>query len=265
MKGEKALLVVVTIIISTLFVTFTHNALVSLPSEEIMDGPVQETTIIFTFEKERYSVTASIPEGRLEAYEKIPISRFGFFHAYRFPTPSDPVVIDVASQLSALSVDMTDQQRVNFVLRYTQAFYYVEDTASHNIREYFQFPIETLHLRSGDCEDLAILYVSLMRALGYDAVMLLGPHHMAAGVAIEGLSGHYVARGGVNYYTAEPTTSQAVGKMPADDLIAFVDSPLLSMLLTALMGSFFVLMIKEIKYPNPKHQIHIGKLVWRSA
>jgi predicted transglutaminase-like cysteine proteinase len=43
---------------------------------------------------------------------------------------------------------------------------YVYDRASTGFIEYWQFPYETLHLRTGDCEDGAILMVTLMIAAG---------------------------------------------------------------------------------------------------
>jgi transglutaminase-like putative cysteine protease len=42
------------------------------------------------------------------------------------------------------------------------------DLIYHGQREYWQLPIETLQLRTGDCEDFAILLCSLYRADGYD-------------------------------------------------------------------------------------------------
>lgn len=43
-----------------------------------------------------------------------------------------------------------------------------EDQEIHGVPDYWQFPNETLSLKSGDCEDLAILFCSLCRADGYN-------------------------------------------------------------------------------------------------
>ena len=40
------------------------------------------------------------------------------------------------------------------------------DYALHRVNDYWQTPVETLTLKAGDCEDFAILMVSLMRAYG---------------------------------------------------------------------------------------------------
>jgi len=42
------------------------------------------------------------------------------------------------------------------------------DFIKHGRWEYWQLPTETLSLRTGDCEDFAILLCSLLRASGYD-------------------------------------------------------------------------------------------------
>ena len=45
---------------------------------------------------------------------------------------------------------------------------YLEDYVTHDFRfEYWQFPEETLKLKTGDCEDQAILLCTLLRANGY--------------------------------------------------------------------------------------------------
>lgn len=45
---------------------------------------------------------------------------------------------------------------------------YKYDIESHGRSEFWQLPIETIHLGTGDCEDYAILLCSLYRAAGYD-------------------------------------------------------------------------------------------------
>jgi len=46
---------------------------------------------------------------------------------------------------------------------------YVGDEKSSGANEFWQFPAETLALRTGDCEDMSILIVSMMRVAGVDA------------------------------------------------------------------------------------------------
>ncbi|MCS7105879.1 MAG: transglutaminase family protein, partial [Candidatus Aenigmarchaeota archaeon] len=44
--------------------------------------------------------------------------------------------------------------------------------------EYVLFPIETLKLRAGDCEDLAILYAALLKSIGIKTELVSLPNHM---------------------------------------------------------------------------------------
>jgi len=54
---------------------------------------------------------------------------------------------------------------------------YKYDNETHGVNDYWQLPKETLELRTGDCEDYAILLCSLLRADGWssnDAFVVLG-------------------------------------------------------------------------------------------
>jgi len=46
---------------------------------------------------------------------------------------------------------------------------YKYDSDVHGVEDYWQLPKETLQLRTGDCEDSAILLCSLLRAAGYSS------------------------------------------------------------------------------------------------
>jgi len=49
--------------------------------------------------------------------------------------------------------------------------------------EYFRYPIETI-VEGGDCEDKSILFVSIMKAEGYDIALVTFPYHEMGGVAL---------------------------------------------------------------------------------
>ena len=74
--------------------------------------------------------------------------------------------------------------------------------------EYPKFPVETLAEGWGDCEDSSILYAALMRAAGYDVILLELPRHMAVGVALsKPILGSFVVYKGKMYFYAETTGS----------------------------------------------------------
>lgn len=58
---------------------------------------------------------------------------------------------------------------------------YKEDMKRHGINEYPQYPIETIYLGTGDCEDKAILQCALLMAKGYDTTLIRVPDHITAG------------------------------------------------------------------------------------
>ncbi len=67
-----------------------------------------------------------------------------------------------------------------------------------------KYPVETLLDRGGDSEDTSILAAALLNDMGYDAIILGFPGHMAVGVKGTGdLSGRYFPYNGADYYYLE--------------------------------------------------------------
>ena len=101
-------------------------------------------------------------------------------------------------------------------LSFVRSLEYQTDMAAFGVEEYPKYPIETLVDRSGDCEDLAALYVWVMQALGRTPPCWPCRHpvggHMAAGIA--GLRGACVTHNGTAYYYAETTASMDIGTVP---------------------------------------------------
>lgn len=76
------------------------------------------------------------------------------------------------------------------------------------------YPAEILWEMSGDCEDHAILYATIMEGMGYDTVLFLVychnsdgsiTGHMATGVSVTDGSGSYVINRGKAYFYCETT------------------------------------------------------------
>ncbi len=133
-------------------------------------------------------------------------------------TTTDQVVMDVASKLRNIATikDYSDIQTANMVLSFVQDIRYSQDNASEGSDEYWRFPVETLYDETGDCEDLSILYASIMEAMGYDAILLILPGHAAVGLSCDGVYGAYYDWDGKRYYYCE-TTGQywEVGDIPS--------------------------------------------------
>ena len=99
-------------------------------------------------------------------------------------TPNNPTVIEKESNIGgwpswfslcnwvALNIKYEHDIEVALNIKYEH------DIDIHGVGEYWQLPIETLELRTGDCEDFSILLCSLYRANGYDensVFVLVGP------------------------------------------------------------------------------------------
>jgi len=114
-----------------------------------------------------------------------------------YVTPNNPIIRDLASNISSWPKWLTI---VNWVA--SNIDYPSEDAdgdgkpdydyIKHGKRDYWQLPIETLNLRTGDCEDYAILYCSLLRASGYDenSVFVMVGHTNELGKIFYGDSWH---------------------------------------------------------------------------
>ena len=116
---------------------------------------------------------------------------------------------------------MSDIQRVNYVLKFVQSFSYEYDDDGKGIDDYWKYPAEMLWEQKGDCEDHAILFATLMEAMGYDAVLYyvycydssgnFTGAHMAVGVSVSGASGTYTTYDGKNYFYCEATADAGTG------------------------------------------------------
>ena len=75
-----------------------------------------------------------------------------------FITPADSVIEEISSGLS-------DWKEIRSWVRDNHE--YIKDSEAYGVPEYFQLPRETVEIDQGDCEDFAILMVSLLRAKGW--------------------------------------------------------------------------------------------------
>ena len=136
-----------------------------------------------------------------------------------YVTPDDTLIISMGEKLieAAEKEGYTDEETLNFALRFVQTLEYTSDNVSAGLGEYPRYPIETLIDQLGDCEDSSALYASLVEAMGHDAVFLLLPGHAAVGVA-----GDFTGKGymynEIMYFFAETTNvGWEIGELPDFD------------------------------------------------
>ena len=92
---------------------------------------------------------------------------------------------------------------------------YIKDPYNNGF-DYPKFPIETLVERKGDCEDTAILLVSLLKLFGFDALLIELPKHMAVGIACSNCKTYYKFESKRYVYIETTNPNWDIGKLPSD-------------------------------------------------
>jgi len=96
----------------------------------------------------------------------------------KFVTYEDAQIKEIAERLNNTYSDPED--KANCILYFVQSC--VPSIPEEDI-EYFRYPMETI-VEGGDCEDKSILFVSIMKAEGYDVALINFPYHIMGGVAL---------------------------------------------------------------------------------
>jgi Tfp pilus assembly protein PilF len=109
--------------------------------------------------------------------------------AASFITPNNPTV----KALSRFGLGIAGKQNDNTVIRcvlHAAAVYatvqaggitYVKDpnmAPGHEVVDQIQYPIQTLRLKSGDCDDTSVLLASLMESVGIETALVVYPEHV---------------------------------------------------------------------------------------
>ncbi len=117
---------------------------------------------------------------------------------------------ETANQLGYGPVDT-----INFVLAFVQSISYSSDLNTTGYEEYPRFPIELLIDQTGDCDCKADLFATLAVSLGYGAVFINPPDHLAVGILGDNFQGTYWTNQNQKYYYAETTgVGFKVGDLP---------------------------------------------------
>jgi hypothetical protein len=121
--------------------------------------------------------------------------------AAAFASPKDPATLWFSRFVSGIvrdrmrgDIDKNLQYAVGifeaerlFGLNYVvdPASSYVEKSADEATVDYLQFPYQTLFYRGGDCDDLTILYTSLLQSLGIQTAFITIPGHIYMAFALD--------------------------------------------------------------------------------
>lgn len=127
-------------------------------------------------------------------------------YAKLFVTPKDPILVQKKAEIT-VGVPFIDEIKIRDWVANNIKYKY--DYEAHGWNDYWQLPRETLSIRTGDCEDFAILLCSLLRTYGY------GPNdvYVVVGSSTTGGPGHawVIAKIGGIWWTIEPQFNTLTG------------------------------------------------------
>lgn len=124
------------------------------------------------------------------------------------------MVLDSILSVTARTMDTYDKTaHAKMLIQFVQHIPYVSDkTLGYNDRPLF--PVETISLNGGDCEDKAILLFGLLNRLGIETVFVQFPNHVMLGSCWEDCEGYYVVSNKQKYFLIETTAPGEIGKQP---------------------------------------------------
>ncbi len=120
--------------------------------------------------------------------------------AAAFVTPKDPAVLELSKAVAGLvredpraggSLDFRIalglfQALGTYGMKYVRdpKSSYVERSANPREIDFLQFPRQSLQYKSGDCDDLSILYAALLESVGVETAFITVPGHIYAAAAL---------------------------------------------------------------------------------
>jgi len=178
---------------------------------------VERRSLSFDFEGKRYNIKVTYDRGRVKFFSTYPQLNLNLYFASGvYKATATPL----QKQLAAYMQDMSEQQAVNFLLRFVQTSLQYETDEQQFGEENYLFPEETLFYPYSDCEDRAVLFAWLVRSLlNLDVIGLNYPGHVAAAVHFnEAVKGDNVDYQGKRYTITDPTYINANAGMTMPDL-----------------------------------------------
>lgn len=179
-------------------------------------------TYTWNFEGKEYTMSYNFDPGDYSFYSSQAHQVRDYDDYVNFATPDDPTLMEFSLILHSKISDrnLTSLQEAQYILNFVQALKYAEDNVTTGIGEYPRYPLETLVDQMGDCEDTAILALSLAEIRGIESALILlyeafpDAGHAAAAFSVNG-SGSYYEFGDMQYFYGETTGSGwQIGEMP---------------------------------------------------
>ncbi len=190
-----------------------------------VDGKYYGYSVTFTYDFSEYYKYASMDNAVRKQSYRLDDSRFAVV---------DDPILKLEDALSAeyldkrgASMSLTGHEYADYLLSFVQCaikypdtvkksgshWYYdssdgVGDIFLNGKEEYWSYPMETLYLGYGDCEDTSFLACALFSAAGYKSAVITLTSHMMAAVHVDSIASD-PARG---YYASGYATLKATGE-----------------------------------------------------
>jgi DNA-binding beta-propeller fold protein YncE/tetratricopeptide (TPR) repeat protein len=147
-----------------------------------------EIAVSYFEDRENKTLAVSKP---MNIFEKHALIWDNVEKASIFITPKDPLLLDLAAK----TVSRNTESRVNKSLLQAKAVFeelgtlgitYIQDpnnpyqitSKDVSLIDFIQYPRETLQRKAGDCDDLVVLYSSLLESLGIGTAFIAYPGHI---------------------------------------------------------------------------------------
>lgn len=188
-------------------------------NQTAQSGPVIEEKYQWVYKGQTQSVTLDIPQSLYDFYKNQPhTTDIRSLKNYALSSDDRIYLHDLIGKLKDSSGNKNLAARNDYrnTVAFVQSIKYKSDVdpATGEATDYWQYPIETLALGTGDCEDTAILTAALLKEMDYDVAVVLLPGHAAVAVACDNCNGYYYPINGKKYYYLETTgTGFSLGSM----------------------------------------------------
>lgn len=192
---------------------------IQIVNDEVVDNGTNTSTstMQWTYGGYRFTTNFSFNHQAYQYYKnqsktKPPVN-------YAQESQNYPYLQEVARILKkdADQLGYTGKELVAYLAAFVQQNVVYTKDPYNNGYDYPKYPIETLYEKKGDCEDSAILLVSLLKTFGFDAVLIKIPKHMAVAVALPNWKGSHYKLDGKKYVYIETTNANwKIGQIPPE-------------------------------------------------
>ncbi len=160
----------------------------------------------WTFNNQSYVVYFGMLKSDYDTYKNRPHTRGSDYAGYKVSVDEHFYFVELVTRLmdSVDDAGLSNENGAAAVITFLQSLPNVSpDNAAYD--DYPKFPLETLIDGGGDSEDMSILAANLLDQMGFDAVLLGFPGHMAVGMqgTNESAEGRYYTYDGAQYYYLE--------------------------------------------------------------